>query len=120
MTVTVATVLGHPGQHSNLLAGAENTGNPVRWVHVCELPDPTPFLMGGETLLSTGMRLPGRGRLLRTYVDRPADASGAGLGFGVGFSHEAVPEGLVVNTKTKLIKRQLYGQSGFALLRHRM
>ena len=29
----------------------------VRWVHISELEDPTPFLSGGELLLTTGMAL---------------------------------------------------------------
>jgi transposase len=33
-------------------------------------------------------------------------------------SHNGSTEG--VNTKTKLIKRQMYGRAGFALLRHRI
>ncbi|MEU5910641.1 transposase, partial [Micromonospora sp. NPDC047527] len=32
--------------------------------------------------------------------------------------HNGGTEG--VNTKTKLIKRQMYGRAGFALLRHRI
>jgi purine catabolism regulator len=27
-----------------LLAGAAGAARPVRWVHISELPDPTPFL----------------------------------------------------------------------------
>ena len=30
---------------------------PVRWVHITELPDPTPWLSGGELLLTTGIQL---------------------------------------------------------------
>ena len=40
-----------------LVAGERAAGAPIRWVHVSELEDPTPWLSGGELLLSTGMQL---------------------------------------------------------------
>src|SRR6266516_3799704 len=43
----------------NLLAGEANADAPVRWVHISELLDPTPWLSGGELLLTTGMQLEG-------------------------------------------------------------
>ncbi|MEO5873574.1 MAG: PucR family transcriptional regulator [Streptosporangiaceae bacterium] len=64
---------------------------PVRWVAVSELPDPTSFLEGGELVLTTGMRLDDPSG----YVARLASRGVAGLGFGVGLSHSAVPAALV-------------------------
>ena len=40
-----------------LAAGEERADAPVRWVHITELPDPTPWLSGGELLLTTGLQL---------------------------------------------------------------
>ena len=40
-----------------LLAGDDAADAPVRWVHISELLDPTPWLSGGELLLTTGMQL---------------------------------------------------------------
>jgi purine catabolism regulator len=65
---------------------------PVLWVAVSELADPTPFLEGGELVLTTGMRLAGD---FEEYVERLVDRGAAGLGFGVGLSHDTVPEALV-------------------------
>ncbi|MFC5831021.1 PucR family transcriptional regulator [Nonomuraea insulae] len=64
----------------------------VRWVAVSELADPTPYLEGGELLLTTGMRMEGD---LYHYVARLVARGVAGLGFGVGVSHEEVPPALV-------------------------
>ncbi|SEF53820.1 purine catabolism regulatory protein [Nonomuraea solani] len=64
----------------------------VRWVAVSELADPTPYLEGGELLLTTGMRMEGD---LRHYVGRLVARGVAGLGFGVGVSHEETPPALV-------------------------
>ncbi|MBV9801837.1 MAG: PucR family transcriptional regulator ligand-binding domain-containing protein, partial [Solirubrobacterales bacterium] len=67
---------------------------PVRWVHISELLDPTPWLSGGELLLTTGMQLQTPAQA-REFVGRLADHHLAGLGFGTGFKHAAVPESLL-------------------------
>ena len=43
-----------------VLSGQDALDRPVRWVAVSELEDPTPFLEGGELVLTTGMRLDAR------------------------------------------------------------
>src|SRR4051794_14794525 len=77
-----------------LLAGGDAADAPVRWVHISELADPTPWLSGGELLLTTGMGI-GAADELREYLDRIADHGLAGLGFGLGFGHDEVPEALL-------------------------
>ena len=77
-----------------LLAGDDAADAPVRWVHISELGDPTPWLSGGELLLTTGMGL-GDAASQRAYLERLADHGLAGLGFGLGFGHEEVPEALL-------------------------
>ncbi|TDB95094.1 PucR family transcriptional regulator [Actinomadura sp. 7K534] len=61
----------------------------VVWVAVSELEDPTPFLEGGELLLTTGMRLTPAGAA--GYVSRLVGRGVAGLGFAVGVIHDTVP-----------------------------
>ncbi len=82
------------GLDVRLLTGEEAIDLPVRWVHISELHDPTPWLSGGELLLTTGMQL-STAELQREFVARLADHELAGLGFGVGFGHEQVPAALV-------------------------
>src|SRR3954452_21948849 len=77
-----------------LLAGEAQLDAPVRWVHISELPDPTPWLSGGELLLTTGMALENDDDQ-RAFVQRLADHGLAGLGVGTGFRHERVPDALV-------------------------
>jgi purine catabolism regulator len=77
-----------------LLAGEEAVDAPVRWVHITELEDPTPWLSGGELLLTTGLQL-GTPERQEAFVRRLADHGLAGLGFGTGFSHAQVPEAVV-------------------------
>jgi purine catabolism regulator len=77
-----------------LLAGERGLHLPVRWVHISELLDPTPWLSGGELLLTTGMQLDTPAQA-REYAARLADHHLAGVGFGTGFKHTAVPEALL-------------------------
>ena len=77
-----------------LLAGERSLHLPVRWVHISELLDPTPWLSGGELLLTTGMQLE-TPEQAREFAARLADHHLAGLGFGTGFRHEQVPEALL-------------------------
>jgi PucR family transcriptional regulator, purine catabolism regulatory protein len=77
-----------------LLTGESATDVPVRWVHISEIEDPTPWLSGGELLLTTGMQLDTAERQ-REFVARLADHHLAGLGFGTGFAHAEVPPALV-------------------------
>jgi purine catabolism regulator len=82
------------GVDVRLLTGEEAVDLPVRWVHISELQNPTPWLSGGELLLSTGMLLDGPEQQ-REFVARLADHQLAGLGFGVGFRHQEVPPALL-------------------------
>ena len=77
-----------------LLAGERGLHLPVRWVHISELLDPTPWLSGGELLLTTGMQLDTPAQA-REFAARLADHHLAGLGFGTGFKHATVPETLL-------------------------
>src|SRR5438874_7406270 len=76
-----------------LVAGEDAADAPVRWVHITELADPTPFLSGSELLLTTGMQL-GDADGQRAFVRRLADHHIAGLGLGTGFDHARIPKAL--------------------------
>lgn len=77
-----------------VLAGAEALDRDVAWVHVSELADPTPFLDGGELLLTTGLIVDQHADFAES-VGRLVECGVAALGFGVGLSHESVPGGLL-------------------------
>ena len=77
-----------------LAAGEGGADAPVRWVHIAEMPDPTPWLSGGELLLTTGLQLADEERQ-REFIHRLSDHHLAGLGFGSGFGHDRLPEALV-------------------------
>ena len=83
-----------------LASGHASAGAHVRWVHSTELLDPTPWLKGGELLLTTGMQLDGA-KSQREFVARLADHEIAGLGFGTGFSHKRLPAALVTAARKR-------------------
>ena len=95
MGVSVRDILEIPGMALRQVAGGAESDRPIRWVHVSELEDPTPWLKGGELLLTTGMGVGATPAKQRAYVKRLADAGLAGLGFGLGFSHDKVPRAIV-------------------------
>jgi PucR family transcriptional regulator, purine catabolism regulatory protein len=76
-----------------MVSGRAGLDQALRWVHISELRDPTPWLSGGELLLTTGLQLD-TPEQQREYIARLAAHGLSGLGFGTGFSHEAVPEPL--------------------------
>ncbi|WP_182909255.1 PucR family transcriptional regulator [Microbispora sp. H13382] len=63
----------------------------VTGVHVSELTDPTPYLEGGELLLTTGMGLTGQAAQARSYTARLAEKGIAALGLGLGPIYREVP-----------------------------
>jgi PucR family transcriptional regulator, purine catabolism regulatory protein len=92
MELSVASLIEELGL--TLVSGQDSAQAHVRWVHSTELPDPTPWLKGGELLLTTGIQLT-TPKIQRELVDRLADHDIAGLGFGTGFAHKRVPAALV-------------------------
>ncbi|WP_431951868.1 PucR family transcriptional regulator [Actinacidiphila sp. bgisy167] len=97
MPPTLASLLRNPALKLAVLAGGDRLAEAaVRWVHTSELDDPTPYLEGGELLLTTGLKLDvGSAEALGQYVARLAGAGVVALGFGVGVSHDTVPQALV-------------------------
>ena len=63
----------------------------VEWVHGIELDDPTPFLRGGEFVLTTGQRLPRSHAGQSAYAARLVERRVAALGFGTGVRFTTVP-----------------------------
>jgi len=95
VSLVVSELLQLPGLRLTVVAGARGLEKEITWAHISELFDPTPWLSGGELLLTTGMSLGKEEDDQRLYVERLVSAGVSGLGFGVGFDFEAVPEAMV-------------------------
>ncbi|MBT2213400.1 PucR family transcriptional regulator [Actinomadura sp. NEAU-AAG7] len=99
MPPTLAAVAALPQLGLRVLTGPRVPDTPVVWVAVSELEDPTPFLEGGELVLTTGMRLTPAGAA--RYVDRLVGRGVAGLGFAVGVIHAEVPPELLAAARDR-------------------
>ena len=92
---TISDLVEGAGLELVPVAGERGFGASIRWVHTSELTDPTPWLSGGELLLTTGMGVTGEPEMQRAYLERLVSAEVAGLGFGFGLGYDAVPKALV-------------------------
>jgi PucR family transcriptional regulator, purine catabolism regulatory protein len=95
MAITIRKLLAMPDLRLSVVAGEGGLDRAIRWVHTSELSDPTPWLSGGEFLLTTGMGLQGAPATQRSYLKRLVEADLAGLGFGVGFGYDEIPEPVI-------------------------
>lgn len=82
------------GSHLVPVEGLRTSSRRLSGVHVSELEDPTPYLEGGELLLTTGMPL-GSGVDVEAYVRRLHECGVSVLGLGLGPRIAEVPEGLI-------------------------
>jgi purine catabolism regulator len=99
MSITVRSLVSQSSMRLSLLSDDAEIDQPLTWVHVSELDDPTPFLSGGELLLTTGLTHrteAGDALSWDGYLQRLSAAGVVGLGFGTGLSHDEVPAALVV------------------------
>ncbi|HEY5224503.1 MAG TPA: PucR family transcriptional regulator ligand-binding domain-containing protein [Microbacteriaceae bacterium] len=106
MPATVRRLLGDAALGLRLLTPeaqlpAGILGLPVSWVHSSDLPDPTPFLVPGQVLLTTGTQFPADDhvtparRAANDYVARLIAHGIVGLGFGSDVVRAGTPEPLI-------------------------
>ena len=94
VTVTLAWLLARSELGLRLVTDVA-TSTTLVWAHAIDLADPTPWLAGGELVLTTGQQLTRSTREQRLYAERLADAGVAGLGFGVGIRFDEIPGPIV-------------------------
>jgi len=80
----IRDLLESPGLNLGLVAGSAGLDRLVSWAHVCELPDPGPWLQGGELVLTSGLAVPRDAAGQRSYVHKLIAAGAAGLGVSDG------------------------------------
>ncbi|SDP72332.1 DNA-binding transcriptional regulator, PucR family [Streptomyces sp. cf386] len=93
-SVALSVLLASPGLGLSQVAGPAED-RLIGTVGTTEIEDPTPYLVGGELLLTAGVRLPQDAEGIDTYVARVVAAGVAALGFGVAPVHQEVPPELV-------------------------
>jgi hypothetical protein len=96
--VPLAALLAREDLGLRQIAGPTDADTVIHWAHTSEMPDPYPYLLGGELLLTAGVHIPeaaGSGTYFADYVSRIVEAGGVALGFGVAPVHDTVPRALV-------------------------
>lgn len=97
MPVPLTWVLAQADLGLRLVSGPQEHVQ-IQWAHAIELEDPSPWLSGGELVLTTGIRLPRTIGEQTAYVDRLAAVGVAALAFGVGVRFATVPRGIVARS----------------------
>ncbi|MFD4555722.1 PucR family transcriptional regulator ligand-binding domain-containing protein [Streptomyces sp. NPDC058469] len=96
--VPLAALLAREDLGLRQIAGPSDPDIAIHWAHTSEMPDPYPYLLGGELLLTAGVHIPeaaGSGTYFADYVSRIVEAGGVARGFGVAPVHDTVPRALV-------------------------
>ncbi|MDV8053706.1 MULTISPECIES: PucR family transcriptional regulator [unclassified Rhodococcus (in: high G+C Gram-positive bacteria)] len=91
MSVQMSWLLRQQHLRLSHRGGPERSAAPITFAQATELIDPSPWLSGGELILTTGLGFDADGPALGTYVRTLAAAGVACLGFGVGLSHSTIP-----------------------------
>ncbi|NMO04263.1 PucR family transcriptional regulator [Gordonia sp. TBRC 11910] len=95
MGVPVRWLLNQPELGLHLRAGAAGTTAEITFAVTTELTSPGRWLSGGELVLTTGIVLPLDAQGRRAYMREFAECGAAAIGFGLGLSHDAVPDEMV-------------------------
>lgn len=66
----------------------------ISWAHITEMRDPSRYLRGGELVCTVGISLQ-TPQDCHTFADALANAGVAGVCFGIGDGHDAVPDALL-------------------------
>ncbi|WP_459975218.1 PucR family transcriptional regulator [Nocardioides pyridinolyticus] len=97
MSLTVRQLIAEPSLELVLVAAATPAafGRAIRWVAASDLVDPTPFLSGGELLLTTGSAIAfDDDDAWEAFVGRLLSVSTSAVGFATGLRHASVPPAL--------------------------
>ena len=95
MAITLSRLLGSPALSLRALTDISAAGDiPIEWAAVTELRDPSPFLSGGEIVLTTGLRQTTIANQ-QAFVEIVHGAGALALGYGTGLSHRSVPAAVI-------------------------
>lgn len=92
MALTVRRLVARQDLHLQLVAGSESAERIVHWAHAIDLPDPTPWLEGGELVMTTGTHLDDHPDAQYRYVRGLALCGCAALAFDTAMRYSEVPE----------------------------
>jgi purine catabolism regulator len=91
MAMTVRRLIAVRKLGLSLVAGRAGLDRTITWAHAIELSDPSPWLSGGELVMTTGLHLPDTDAGQHEYVQRIFDSGSAALAFDTGVRFQKVP-----------------------------
>lgn len=96
---TLRDVLDAPGLGLVVSEGTQkNLDRAINWAHITEMRDPSRYLRGGELVCTVGITLQ-TPQDCQTFADSLTKANVAGLCFGIGDGHDAVPAALLAECR---------------------
>jgi hypothetical protein len=78
----------------------QDLDRPISWAHTTEMRDPARYLRGGELVCTVGISLQ-TPLDCQTFADSLARAGVAGVCFGIGDGHDAVPPALLAQCRRR-------------------
>jgi PucR family transcriptional regulator, purine catabolism regulatory protein len=95
VAITVRELARVDGLGLRLVAGESAADRPIAWAHAIELADPTPYLAGGELVMTTGINIGADAVAQSAYVARLAAAGSAALAVDTGTTLTEIPAGVL-------------------------
>ncbi|MBE2276741.1 MAG: PucR family transcriptional regulator ligand-binding domain-containing protein [Rhodobacteraceae bacterium] len=95
MPLTVAQLCAMTEPQMIPRAGLQSLGNRINWIVSTEHLEPRNWLRGGEFLLMCGWNLRPSRSMYHRYIEHLHSSNLAGLGFGVGFKFERIPDQMI-------------------------
>lgn len=94
MVMTVRRLVASPTLGLSLAGGEAGLDRVINWVYAIELADPSPWLAGGELVITAGLQLPDGDAAHRQYFSRVAESGSAAVAFETGRRFEQIPESI--------------------------
>ncbi|BBX31127.1 CdaR family transcriptional regulator [Mycolicibacterium mageritense DSM 44476 = CIP 104973] len=95
MAMTVRRLIGINDLALSLVAGRVGIDRVISWAHAIELTDPSPWLSGGELVMTTGLHLSESPAEQRDYVQRIVESGSTAIAFDTGVRFREVPPAVV-------------------------
>ena len=94
MAMTVRRLIAARKLGLSLVAGRAGLDRTISWAHAIELVDPSPWLFGGELVMTTGLHIPDTDAEQYRYVQRIVESGSAALAFDTGVRFREVPSAI--------------------------
>ncbi|SCX32514.1 PucR family transcriptional regulator [Mycolicibacterium fluoranthenivorans] len=95
MAITPRDLVKAKGLGLSLAAGKGGEDRHITWAHPIELADPTPYLSGGELVMTTGINIGTVASEQFEYVSRLSSAGIAALAVDTGTTLPEIPKGIL-------------------------